>query len=392
SRAAADQRAGRAGRTGPGTCYRLFKETAYQNEMLPQPVPEIQRTNLAREVRSQLLDILKTLKIPLTSSGPDTDIVRKAICSAYFQNAARLKGVGEYVNCRNGMPCHLHPSSALYGLGYTPDYVVYHELILTTKEYMQKILATVNENPVVVIIGETGSGKSTQLSQILLRNGYTNSGIIAVTQPRRVAAVSVSSHLKGVDYLHFLVRMGIIFPSMKQYSVIILDEAHERSLNTDILMGLMKRLIKLCSSNLKVLITSATLDGEKVSDFFSECPILNVPGKLFPAEILYSAEQPKSYIESSLRKAIDIHVNEPEGDIFIFMTGQDDIEKLVSSLEEKIQNLEVGSCMDAVVLPLHGSLPPEMQIRVFSPPPKDCRRIIVATNIAETSLTVDGVV
>ncbi|GJS06884.1 pre-mRNA-splicing factor ATP-dependent RNA helicase DEAH7 [Tanacetum coccineum] len=286
SRAAADQRAGRAGRTGPGTCYRLFTETAYQNEMLPQPVPEIQRTNLgnvvlllkslkvenlldfdfmdpppqdnilnsmyqlwvlgalnnvgsltplgwkmvefpldpplakmllmgeqlecmnevltivsmlsvpsvffrpkdraeesdaarekffvpesdhltllnvyhqwkanqyrgdwcndhflqvkglkkAREVRSQLLDILKTLKIPLTSSGPDTDIVRKAIYSAYFHNAARLKGVGEYVNCRNGMPCHLHPSSALYGLGYTPDYVVYHELILTTKEYMQ---------------------------------------------------------------------------------------------------------------------------------------------------------------------------------------------------------------------------------------------------------------
>ncbi|KAL0372285.1 UNVERIFIED_CONTAM: Pre-splicing factor ATP-dependent RNA helicase DEAH7 [Sesamum calycinum] len=286
SRAAADQRAGRAGRTGPGTCYRLYTESAYLNEMLPSPVPEIQRTNLgnvvlllkslkidnlldfdfmdpppqenilnsmyqlwvlgalnnvgdltdlgwkmvefpldpplakmllmgeqlgcinevltivsmlsvpsvffrpkdrveesdaarekffvpesdhltllnvyqqwkanqyrgdwcndhflhvkglrkAREVRSQLLDILKTLKIPLTSCGPDWDVVRKAICSAYFHNAARLKGVGEYVNCRNGMPCHLHPSSAIYGLGYTPDYVVYHELILTTKEYMQ---------------------------------------------------------------------------------------------------------------------------------------------------------------------------------------------------------------------------------------------------------------
>jgi pre-mRNA-splicing factor ATP-dependent RNA helicase DHX38/PRP16 len=84
-----------------------------------------------------LIPILKTLKIPLTSCWPNSDIVRKAICSAYLHNAARLKGVGEYVNCRNGMPCHLHPSSALYGMGCTPDYVVYHELILTTKEYMQ---------------------------------------------------------------------------------------------------------------------------------------------------------------------------------------------------------------------------------------------------------------
>ncbi|GJS42038.1 probable pre-mRNA-splicing factor ATP-dependent RNA helicase DEAH4 isoform X1 [Tanacetum coccineum] len=253
-------------------------------------------------------------------------------------------------------------------------------------QFEEKILTTVNENPVVVIIGETGSGKSTQLSQILLRNGYTQSP--ESSQPRRVAAVSVSRrvaqelHVRLGDEVGYAIRFedrtsertrikyltdGVLLreslsdPELKQYSVIILDEAHERSLNTDILMGLMKRLIKLRSSNLKVLITSATLDGEKVSDFFSECHILNVPGKLFPVEILYSAEKSKSYIESSLRKAIDIHVNEPEGDILIFMTGQDDIEKLVSRLEEKIQSLEVGSCMDAVVLPLHGSLPPEMQ-------------------------------
>ncbi|KAF2611782.1 hypothetical protein F2Q70_00012603 [Brassica cretica] len=154
----------------------------------------------------------------------------------------------------------------------------------------------------------------------------------------------------------------------------------------------MKRLVRIRSSNLKVLITSATLDGEKVSRFFSGCPVLNVPGKLYPVEILYSKERPGSYIESSLKVAIDIHVREPEGDILIFMTGQDDIEKLVSKLEEKVRSLAEGSCMDAIIYPLHGSLPPEMQVRVFSPPPPNCRRFIVATNIAETSLTVDGVV
>ncbi|KAK3032066.1 hypothetical protein RJ639_036280 [Escallonia herrerae] len=290
-------------------------------------------------------------------------------------------------------------------------------------QFEEKILETVEKNPVVVIIGETGSGKSTQLSQILHRHGYSKRGTIAVTQPRRVAAVSVSrrvahelgvqlgsevgyairfedrtSDLTKIKYLTdgVLLRESLSNPDLTQYSVIILDEAHERSLNTDILLGLMKRLVnsKTRKSNLRVLITSATLDGEKVSKFFSDCPVLNVPGKLFPVEIVYRSENaPKSnYIDLCLKTAIDIHVRELEGDILIFMTGQDDIEKLVTQLEQRIQGLEEGSVMDAIVLPLHGSLPPELQVRVFSPPPPNCRRFIVATNVAETSLTVDGVV
>ncbi|XP_022638947.1 probable pre-mRNA-splicing factor ATP-dependent RNA helicase DEAH4 isoform X3 [Vigna radiata var. radiata] len=283
-------------------------------------------------------------------------------------------------------------------------------------QYEEKIIETVERNPVVVVIGETGSGKSTQLSQMLHRRGY---GKIAVTQPRRVAAVSVArrvaqelgvqlgeevgyairfedrtSHSTRIKYLTdgVLLRESLANPELREYSVIILDEAHERSLNTDILMGLMKRLVKVRSSDLKVLITSATLDGDKVSKFFADCPVLNIPGKLYPVEVLYSSERPSSYLESSLKTALDIHIHQPEGDILIFMTGQDDIEKLVSKLEDKVRALEEGSCMDAIILPLHGSLPPELQVRVFSPPPPNCRRIIVATNIAETSLTVDGVV
>ncbi|CAA7396407.1 unnamed protein product [Spirodela intermedia] len=291
--------------------------------------------------------------------------------------------------------------------------------VLPILEFEDKILETVAQNSVVVIIGETGSGKSTQLSQILHRRGYTRKGIIAVTQPRRVAAVSVArrvaqelgvrlgdevgytirfedrtSENTRIKYLTdgCLLRESLSCMDLSKYSVIILDEAHERSLNTDILLGLMKRLVKLRSSNLKVLITSATLDGVKVSKFFSSCPVLNVPGTLFPVEKLYSRERPTNYIESSLKTALDIHTTEPSGDILIFMTGKDDIDKMVKKLEERIMDLEEGSCMDALVLPLHGSLPPELQVRVFSPPPPNCRRIIVATNIAETSLTVDGVV
>eukprot|EP01018_Ginkgo_biloba_P031799 Gb_15844 [translate_table: standard] len=290
---------------------------------------------------------------------------------------------------------------------------------LPINQYEHEIVETLKNNSVVVIIGETGSGKTTQLSQIMHRNGYSKSGIIGITQPRRVAAVSVArrvafelrvsigeevgysirfedrtSERTCIKYLTdgCLLRECLSDPELRQYAVIILDEAHERSLNTDILLGLMKQLVKRRSQDLRVVITSATLDGEKISNFFFKCPVVTVPGKLFPVNILYSIERPVSYLESSLQTALDIHTRQPPGDVLLFMTGQDDIDKTVSKLEERVQTLEEGSCMDVIILPLHGSLPPEMQVRVFTPAPPNCRRIIVATNIAETSLTVDGVV
>ncbi|EPS72232.1 hypothetical protein M569_02527, partial [Genlisea aurea] len=289
---------------------------------------------------------------------------------------------------------------------------------LPINEFQESILAKVELNSVVVVIGEVGSGKSTQLPQILYRRGYTKSGCIAVTQPRRVAAVSLARrvaqeldvelgnevgygirfedrHSKStvIKYVTdgVLLRESLSDPMLSKYSVIILDEAHERSLNTDILLGLMKRLIVLRTTDLKVLITSATLDGEKVSKFFSDCPVVNVPGRLFPVEINHCLERPTNYIEASLETALDIHAKEPEGDVLIFMTGKDEIDRFIKKLEDKIKDLEEGSCMDAIILPLHGSLPPELQA-MFMPAPPNCRRFIVATNIAETSLTIDGVV
>lgn len=290
---------------------------------------------------------------------------------------------------------------------------------LPVNRFEAEILDMVSKHPVLVIIGETGSGKTTQLSQILYKAQYATSGLIGITQPRRVAAVSVArrvafelnvqlgdevgysirfedrtSDRTRIKYLTdgCLLRECLSDAELKKYSVIILDEAHERSLNTDILLGLLKRLAGRKFPPLKLIITSATLDGEKFSEFFNACPVLNIPGKLFPVDILYSLEQPVNYLESAIQTALEIHVREGPGDILLFLTGQDEIQKAVSKLEERIRLLEEGSCMDTIILPLHASLPPEMQVRVFTPGPSNCRRIIVATNIAETSLTVDGVV
>lgn len=157
-------------------------------------------------------------------------------------------------------------------------------------------------------------------------------------------------------------------------------------------MGLLKRVAAERKPELKVIVTSATLDGQKFSEYFFNCPVVTVPGKLYPVQLLYSVDRPVNYLDSSVQTALDIHVREPPGDILLFMTGQEEILKAISMLEERVKALEEGSCLDVEILPLYASLPPESQARVFLAPPSNCRRIIVATNLAETSLTVDGVV
>ena len=129
-----------------------------------------------REVRSQLLDIMKTLKMDISSSGTDWDVVRKAICSGYFHNASKIKGIGEYVNLRTGIPCILHPASAIYGLGFTPDYVVYHELVMTSKEYMQCVTAVdphwlAEMGPMFFSVKQAYGNKSSMLKRDIEKEG-----------------------------------------------------------------------------------------------------------------------------------------------------------------------------------------------------------------------------
>jgi pre-mRNA-splicing factor ATP-dependent RNA helicase DHX38/PRP16 len=121
--------------------YQQWKINSYDDEWCVTHFLHSKALIKVREIRSQLLDICKALKIQISSSGTDWEVVRKCICSGYFHNAAKMKGIGEYVNLRTGIPCVLHPTSAIYGLGFTPDYIVYHELVMTSKEYMMCVTA-----------------------------------------------------------------------------------------------------------------------------------------------------------------------------------------------------------------------------------------------------------
>ena len=281
----------------------------------------------------------------------------------------------------------------------------------------EEFLAALKEHQILIVVGETGSGKTTQLPQFLHEAGYTRDNqIVACTQPRRVAAMSVAARVAEemgvrlgrecgysirfedctsddtvVKYMTdgMLLREFLTNPDLGNYSVIMIDEAHERTLNTDILFGLIKDIARF-RPDLKVLISSATLDAEKFSVFFDDAPIFFVPGRRFPVDIHYTPQPEANYLHAAITTVFQIHTTQPRGDILVFLTGQDEIDVAMENLEQTTRALG-GKIAELIVCPIYANLPSDMQARVFEPTPPGARKVVLATNIAETSITIDGI-
>lgn len=283
----------------------------------------------------------------------------------------------------------------------------------------EDLLSVLSENNILVVVGETGSGKTTQLAQFLYEDGYNLNGKIGCTQPRRVAAMSVAKRVSeemGVELgstVGYTIRFedvtsksteikymtdGILLretlrdPDLDGYSCVIMDEAHERSLNTDVLFGILKRVVAR-RRDFKLIVTSATLNAEKFAEFFGSVPVFHIPGRTFPVEEVHSKTPPEDYVHAAVKQTLQIHLSHPPGDILVFMTGQEEIEAVCWALQERMAQVKqnTSSVPDLLVLPMYSQLPSDLQARIFEKAPSGSRKCVVSTNIAETSLTVDGI-
>ena len=285
--------------------------------------------------------------------------------------------------------------------------------------YREQIIEAVNEYQVLIIVCETGSGKTTQIPQYLHEAGYTaDNKKVGCTQPRRVAAMSVASRVaqevgtklgNEVGYaIRFedctsertvlkymtdgmLLREFLGEPDLASYSAIILDEAHERTLHTDILFGLLKDIARF-RPELKLLVSSATLDAAKFSGYFDDAPVFNIPGRRYPVDIMYTKAPEADYVEAAVVTTLQIHITQPlPGDILIFFTGQDEIESALETLQHRTRGFGT-KIPELLVLPIYANLPSDMQAKIFEPTPPGARKVVLATNIAETSITIDNIV
>jgi RNA helicase HrpA len=299
---------------------------------------------------------------------------------------------------------------------------------LPVYQQKERILSALADHQVIVVESPTGSGKTTQLPIILYEAGYSKNGIIGVTQPRRIAALSVSDFIarqlgvKVSGLVGYKMRFedktsaeteikimtdGILLqemkldPALSKYGVIMVDEAHERSLNIDFILGLLKRVLE-ARSEFKVIVSSATINAEVFSEYFGQCPIVKIETPMYPVTLLYDPplgeqDQPdyrSAYTRGGMDEAVQAKIEQivarilaerREGDILIFLPGE-------KSIKECMKRLAFGPVGGRLhIIPLYSRLGKDEQERVFEKAPLFKTKVVISTNIAETSVTIDGV-
>ncbi|KAF2368196.1 Helicase-associated domain [Trinorchestia longiramus] len=274
-----------------------------------------------------------------------------------------------------------------------------------------------------ILIGETGSGKTTQVPQLLYEESMLMKGNVVITQPRRVAAISIATRVAEevgcqlgdvVGYsvrfenmvseatkLKFatdgmVLREAMLDPLLKRYSWVILDEAHERTINTDILFGVVKKAQRIRKEKgrepLHILVMSATMNAEKFSTYFNNCPMLMAEGREHKLTIRFTAEKQDDYVLTCLSTVLQIHLETPVSDgILVFLTGQEEIENACLAMSKIVKRMELQNCPPMKICPLYATLPQHLQMEVFQAPPCKERRVIFSTNIAEASVTIPGI-
>jgi ATP-dependent RNA helicase DDX35 len=304
--------------------------------------------------------------------------------------------------------------------------------LLPIAQLKDQLLYTVETYPVTIVVGATGSGKTTQIPRFCLDAGWCADGKqIAVTQPRRIAATSVAARVaeelgtplgQRVGYsIRFedvtsantqvkfvtdglLLREMLVDPLLNRYAVIMVDEAHERSLSSDILLSLLKKVLRK-RSDLRVVVSSATLEAERFLDFFAPDEgekvhgkskveygqIVGIEGRTYPVEIQYIVEPTNNYVEAAVEAIMNIHANESDGDILVFLTGREEIDDAIDLLGDRIADMS-SKQQKLLTLPLYAGLPAEEQMFVFQKAPINTRKVILSTNIAEASVTIDHIV
>ncbi|KDQ12317.1 hypothetical protein BOTBODRAFT_56880 [Botryobasidium botryosum FD-172 SS1] len=299
-------------------------------------------------------------------------------------------------------------------------------------KHREKLLYCIEKYGVTIVVGQTGCGKTTQIPQYLYESGWAASGhVIACTQPRRVAATSVATRVAAevgsilgdevgytirfedvsdkertrIKYMTdgMLFRETLIDPVLSKYSVIMIDEAHERSIYTDLLLGVLKKyvyrlefMVRKKRPSLRLIVSSATLDATSFLDYFNsgtspdEAIIVSLEGRMFPVEVAYLREPTSDYVREAVRVAMGIHTQQGTGDILIFLTGREEIDRCLSDLADNIPTLP-RTAGRLAPLPLHAGLPTEEQLHVFEPAERGTRKVVISTNIAEASVTIEGV-